>query len=201
MRVVDFGCGNSYLTFIVHYYFTQIKKIPVHITGIDRQADIIARCSELAGMYEYTDLYFECADIKDYTPKIIPDMIISLHGCNTATDYAICGGIKWGVKFLFVAPCCQQEINAQMKRNDLGGLYAPLRYGVLKDRFASLLTDGLRANMLEIFDYKTTGLSGFMGIQEKEESYRQQLEYYREAISRLTKLSADKITTGILFIT
>jgi len=163
VRVVDFGCGNSYLTFAVYHYFTQIKKARVHITGIDRQADIIARCTELAVRYNYADLYFRCADIKDYAPETAPDIIISLHGCNTATDYAIYNGIKWGVGFMFVAPCCQQEINAQMKRSDLGELYAPLRYGVLKDRFSSLLTDGLRANMLEIFDY-ATDMAEFVGF-------------------------------------
>jgi len=163
MRIVDFGCGNSYLTFVVHYYFTQIKKIPVHITGVDRQTDIITHCRELAGMYGYNDLYFQCADIKDYSPEIVPNMIISLHGCNTATDYAIYNGIKWGVEFIFVAPCCQQEINEQMKRDNMGELYAPLKYGVLKDRFSALLTDGLRANMLEIFDYKTE-VAEFVGF-------------------------------------
>jgi len=163
MRILDFGCGNSYLTFVIYYYFTQIKKIPVNITGIDIQQDIINHCLELAEMYNYTDLYFKCSDIKDYEPEFKPDMIISLHGCNTATDYAIYNGIKWGVEYIFVAPCCQKEINKQMKRDDLRELYAPLRYGVLKDRFSSLITDGLRANMLEIFDYKTD-VAEFVGF-------------------------------------
>ncbi|MCL2099082.1 MAG: SAM-dependent methyltransferase [Oscillospiraceae bacterium] len=163
VRIVDFGCGNSYLTFMVHYYFTQIKKIPVHITGVDLQPGIITRCTELAEKYNYTGLYFKCADIKEYTPEIFPDMIISLHGCNTATDYAIYNGIKWGAEFMFIAPCCQQEINAQLKRADMGELYAPLKYGVLKDRFSSVLTDGLRANILEIFDYKTD-MAEFVGF-------------------------------------
>ncbi|MCL2673774.1 MAG: SAM-dependent methyltransferase [Defluviitaleaceae bacterium] len=155
LRIVDFGCGSSYLTFVVYHYFTQIKKVPVHITGVDLKPDLIARCAELAGKYGYTDMHFACADIQEYTPEISPDMVISLHGCNTATDYAICNGIKWGAKFMFVAPCCQHEINSQMKRDALGELYAPLKYGILKDRFAALLTDGLRANILETFDYKT----------------------------------------------
>jgi len=155
LRIVDFGCGSSYLTFVVYHYFTQIKKIPVHITGIDLKSDLITRCNELASKYNYANMHFHCADIQSYTPEIAPDMVISLHGCNTATDYAIYNGIKWNAKAMFVAPCCQHEINSQMKRNALGELYAPLKYGILKDRFAALLTDGLRANILETFDYKT----------------------------------------------
>jgi len=155
LRIVDFGCGSSYLTFVVYHYFTKIKKVPVHITGIDLKPDLIARCAELANKYGYTDMHFACADIQEYTPETAPDMVISLHGCNTATDYAIYNGLKWGAKFMFVAPCCQHEINSQMKRDTLGELYAPLKYGILKDRFAALLTDGLRANILETFDYKT----------------------------------------------
>jgi len=163
VRIVDFGCGNSYLTFAIYHYFTKIKKIKVHITGIDLQADLIARCNKIAYEYNYKDLHFYCANIKDYAPEISPDVIISLHGCNTATDYAIHNGIKWGVELMFVAPCCQHEINAQMKRDDLGELYAPLRYGVLKDRFAALLTDGLRANILELFDYRVE-IAEFVGF-------------------------------------
>ncbi|MDR2570040.1 MAG: SAM-dependent methyltransferase [Oscillospiraceae bacterium] len=156
LNIVDFGCGSSHLTFVVYHYFTQIKKIPVNITGVDLQTELITKCNELAAKYDYKNLSFVCSDIKAYSPALgsTPDMIISLHGCNTATDYAISKGIKWGVEYMFIAPCCQHEINTQMKRDDLGEIYAPLRYGVLKDRFASLLTDGLRANIIEMHDYK-----------------------------------------------
>ena len=163
MRVVDFGCGNSYLTFVIYYYFTKIKKIRAHVTGIDKQADIIERCRELAVKYDYGGLYFECCDIKDYSPPLPPNMVVSLHGCDTATDYAIYKGIEWGSGFMFVAPCCQKEVNAQLRKNGLGSLYAPLRYGVLKDRFSSIITDGLRANILEIFDYKVD-IAEFVGF-------------------------------------
>jgi len=163
MRIVDFGCGNSYLTFMVYHYFTQIKKTPVHIIGVDLQADIIKRCTELALKFGYTDLSFVCSDAKEYKPETPPHMVISLHGCNTATDFAIYNGIKWNADFILIAPCCQHEINAQMKRDDLGELYAPLRYGVLKDRFSALLADGLRANILEIHDY-TTDMVEFVGF-------------------------------------
>jgi len=163
LHIIDFGCGNSYLTFAIYHYFTQIKQTRARITGIDLQADLVAACNKLAKKYDYDGLRFECANIKDFEPTRPPHMIISLHGCNTATDYAIYNGIKWDVGFLFVAPCCQHEINAQMKRNDLGELYAPLRYGVLKDRFSSLLTDGLRANVLELSDYKVD-MAEFVGF-------------------------------------
>ncbi|MCL2096747.1 MAG: SAM-dependent methyltransferase [Oscillospiraceae bacterium] len=163
IKIIDFGCGNSYLTFALYYYFVNIKKFRAEITGIDLQEDIIKRCTKLAEKYNYANLFFERGDIKNYKPEINPDIIISLHGCNTATDYAIYNGIKWGVGLMFVAPCCQHEINAQIKRDALGDLYAPLRYGVLKDRFASVLTDGLRANILELFDYKTD-IAEFVGF-------------------------------------
>jgi hypothetical protein len=171
--------------------------MPVHITGIDLQPDIIDRCAKLADKYNYPDLYFQCADIKEYAPEITPNMIISLHGCNTATDYAIYNGIKWGVEFMFVAPCCQQEINAQMKRNDLGGLYAPLRYGVLKDRFSSILTDGLRASTLEIFDYKTD-MAEFVGFNHSPKNILikavksvHDIKYKQLLKEQIDKLTAD----------
>ena len=163
LRIVDFGCGNSYLTFAIYHYFTQIKQIAVDITGVDLQDDLIASCNTLAARFGYSNLRFECANIKDYQPPMPPHVVVSLHGCNTATDYAIANGIKWEAALMFVAPCCQHEINEQMKRQDLGELYAPLKYGVLKDRFAALLTDGLRANVLEMHDYKVD-IAEFVGF-------------------------------------
>lgn len=165
LRVADIGCGNSYLTFALHYYFSKIRKMPAEITGIDRQADIIGRCAALAQKYGYDaeGLSFQNIDIEDYVPKTPPNVVVSLHGCNTATDFAVYKGIKWDAALIFVAPCCQHEINAQIKRDNLGELYAPLRYGVLKDRFCALLTDGLRANILEIFDYKVD-MAEFVGF-------------------------------------
>ena len=146
IRILDFGCGKSYLTFAIYYYLHELKKRPVQITGLDLKADVIEDCSELAEECGYGDLEFLCGDIADYEGCSTVDMVVTLHACDTATDYALKKAVDWGASVILSVPCCQHELNRQI-RNDL--LSPVLSYGILKERMSALLTDGIRANLLE----------------------------------------------------
>lgn len=156
ITVLDFGCGKSYLTFIIYYYFVFIKKIKAQIIGYDLKADVVEKCNEIAEKYSYSDLKFYKSDVtKDvlYDKKI--DVIVSLHACDVATDYAIDYAIKKKVKYLFSVPCCQHEVNLSIAKNresecDFDML---LSYGLIKERFSALLTDTIRAQILEDYGY------------------------------------------------
>lgn len=152
LRILDFGCGKSYLTFAIYYYLKVLKGYPVRITGLDLKEDVIRRCNELAVKYGYDKLEFLCGDIAYYDGCSQVDMVVTLHACDTATDYALAKAVGWGAKVILSVPCCQHELNKQMK-NDL--LSPVLHYGILKERIAALMTDGLRAQILEANGYRT----------------------------------------------
>ena len=152
LRILDFGCGKSYLTFAIYYYLKVLKGYPVRITGLDLKEDVIRHCNELAVKYGYDKLEFLCGDIAYYDDCSQVDMVVTLHACDTATDYALAKAVGWGAKVILSVPCCQHELNKQMK-NDL--LSPVLHYGILKERMAALMTDGLRAQILEANGYRT----------------------------------------------
>ena len=151
INIIEFGCGKSYLTFILYFYFSVIKKINVSITGYDKNDEVVNFCNQIAKKYEYENLKFILGDIADDIPIDISlneniDIIITLHACDTATDHALFYAIKNKIKHIFCVPCCQHEVNAQIKCSDEYALL--LRYGLFKERFSALLTDCIRCELL-----------------------------------------------------
>ncbi len=152
IRIIDFGCGKSYLTFAMYYYLHEMQKCDIEVTGLDLKTDVIEHCNQLAKKLGYTHLRFEHGDISSYEGADAVDMVVTLHACDTATDYALEKAVKWGASVIMAVPCCQHEINKQIK-NDI--LQPVLKYGLIKERISALVTDALRANMLEQQGYDT----------------------------------------------
>ncbi len=152
ISVIDFGCGKSYLTFAMYYYLHEMSGLDVNIKGLDLKEDVIDKCNRLAERFGYDRLSFSQGDIAGYESGTRPDMVVTLHACDTATDYALEKAVKWGASVILCVPCCQHELNRQIKNDILSPI---MKYGLLKERFAALLTDGLRAEMLEEAGYRT----------------------------------------------
>jgi len=152
IRIIDFGCGKSYLTFAMYYYLHVLQKRDILVTGLDLKKDVIAHCNELAIKCGYDKLSFEVGDISTYNGSDAVDMVVSLHACDTATDYALEKAVKWGAKVIMAVPCCQHEVNKQIACKELQPL---LKYGLIKERMSALITDAVRANLLEEQGYDT----------------------------------------------
>ena len=151
ITILDFGCGKSYLTFAMYYYLHELKEYDIRIIGLDLKKEVIRHCNELSEKYGYEKLSFLEGDIADYTGVNKVDMVVTLHACDTATDYALAKAVGWDAKVILSVPCCQHELNRQI-RNEV--LEPVLRYGLLKERMAALITDGLRAQYLEREGYE-----------------------------------------------
>ena len=152
VTILDFGCGKSYLTFAMYYYLKELKGYDVNIIGLDLKEDVIKKCSVLALKYGYKKLHFLQGDIADYEGVNKVDMVVTLHACDKATDYALAKAIEWDAEVILSVPCCQHELNYRIQ-NDL--LEPVLKYGILKERMSALITDGIRAELLESEGYHT----------------------------------------------
>ena len=182
LTLLDFGCGKSYLTFAMYYYLHELKGYDIRIIGLDLKTDVILHCNELAKKYGYEKLSFLVGDIADYEGVDQVDMVVTLHACDTATDYARAKAVGWNAKVILSVPCCQHEVNKQFEKQQnlksgkmktktevletlevpsnqfsvVEEVLAPIMdYGLLRERFAALVTDGLRAKRLESEGYET----------------------------------------------
>ena len=150
--IIDFGCGKSYLTFAMYYYLHELKGYEVRIIGLDLKQDVIDHCNRLSVAYGFDKLKFYHGDIASYDGVDHVDMVVTLHACDTATDYALEKAVKWEASVILSVPCCQHELNKQM---DSELLRPVLQYGLIKERMAALYTDALRAEILENRGYRT----------------------------------------------
>ena len=152
ITILDFGCGKSYLTFAMYYYLHELKQYDIRIIGLDLKSEVIAHCNALSKEYGYEKLTFLEGDIADYEGVNEVDMVVTLHACDTATDYALAKAVGWNAKVILSVPCCQHELNRQIENEVLAPI---MKFGLLKERFAALVTDGLRAEYLESMGYDT----------------------------------------------
>lgn len=152
LTIIDFGCGKSYLTFAMYYYLHEVKGYNIRVIGLDLKDEVIKKCNQLARRYEYEKLEFLHGDIASYEGVDVVDMVVTLHACDTATDYALHKAVTWGAKVILSVPCCQHEVNKQIACDVLQPV---LKYGLIQERTAALITDSMRASLLEILGYKT----------------------------------------------
>ncbi len=152
LHIIDFGSGKSYLTFALYYYLKEMRQLDIRITGLDLKKEVIEHCSLIARDLQYDDLSFEYGDISDYTGTDDIDMVVTLHACDVATDLALARAAKWNARVILSVPCCQHELFNQM---DAPHLEIMTKHGLIKERFAALATDSMRAALLELIGYDT----------------------------------------------
>ena len=191
ITILDFGSGKSYLTFSTYYYLTEVLKMNVKIIGIDLKKEVIEHCNNTAKKLNFTNLSFIYGDVIDYENKDEIDMVISLHACNTATDIAILKALDWKAKVFFAVPCCQKEVNGQLKADFIPFM---LKHGIIKEKFSTLLTDSVRSEVLEAFGYK----SDIVEFISAENTPKNQLI---KAYKTTNNIDKDKITNLEKFTT
>lgn len=152
LTIIDFGCGKSYLTFALYYYLKVMNKYDIRVIGLDLKEDVIEKCNALSRKYGYDGLSFHVGDISTYDGVDEVDMVVTLHACDTATDYALEKAVRWNAKVILSVPCCQHEINKQIACKELEPI---LKYGLIKEKMSALITDAIRANLLEEQGYET----------------------------------------------
>lgn len=195
IHIIDFGCGKSYLTFALYYYLHELKGYQVSITGLDLKADVIARCNSLAIRYGYERLCFQKGDIAEFEGVEAVDMVVTLHACDTATDFALKKALDWKAKVIFSVPCCQHEANRQIQNKALAPV---LKYGLLKERLSALLTDGIRANLLEEMGYDTQLLE-FIDMEHTPKNIL--IRAVKKEDKRADEVSGGEVKTGIKELT
>lgn len=201
LTIIDFGCGKSYLTFAMYYYLHELKGYNIRITGLDLKKDVIEHCSRLGRKYGYEKLTFLEGNIADYDGVNRADMVVTLHACDTATDYALAKAVGWKADVILSVPCCQHELNRQIGHKDMAPV---MDYGLLKERFAALVTDGLRAKYLEREGYDAQILE-FIDMEHTPKNVliravkkKKKNEKVAEEITRCEKLLGVKPTLGVL---
>jgi SAM-dependent methyltransferase len=150
VRIIDFGCGKSYLTFALYWYLKQLQR-EIVIVGLDLKKDIVEHCNLLAQRLGYQGLHFQVGDIAQWQNQEPIDLMVSLHACDTATDAALTQAIRWNAKVILAVPCCQHELAPQIENSTQNAI---LRHGILRERLASIVTDALRAELLEAYGYQ-----------------------------------------------
>jgi SAM-dependent methyltransferase len=192
VTIIDFGCGKSYLTFAMYYYLKELKGYDIRIIGLDLKEDVIHHCNELRTRYGFDKLDFYVGDIENFEGVDAVDMVVTLHACDTATDFALHKAVKWNASVILSVPCCQHELNWQIHNDSLAPI---LDYGLLKERMAALATDGLRAKLLEMEGYKAQILE-FIDMEHTPkniliraikggEKARSQTESYQQCVEML----------------
>ncbi len=151
LRILDFGCGKSYLTFALYHYLKVVKGFDLEVTGLDLKKEVIEECTQIARDLDYTDLTFRVGDVHDYTGETEVDLIVTLHACDVATDVALARAVDWNASVILSVPCCQKELNRQL---DCAPLDVMLQHGLIKEKFASLATDSIRAELLTLVGYE-----------------------------------------------
>ncbi|WP_342471774.1 SAM-dependent methyltransferase [Metasolibacillus sp. FSL H7-0170] len=151
IRILDFGSGKSYLTFALYHYLKIVKNLDIHVTGLDLKKEVIEECNQIAQDLGYTDLQFLVGDIQDFNDETAVDMVVTLHACDIATDMALARAVKWGAKVILSVPCCQHELNRQLLSP---ALEIMTQHGLIRERFAALATDSIRAQLLSLVGYE-----------------------------------------------
>lgn len=194
LRIADFGCGKSYLTFAVHYFLTEIRHISCEIEGLDLKEEVITYCNDMAKKLGLQNLIFHTGNIADYSGQHNPDIIITLHACDTATDYALKYAVERGARAILSVPCCQHQINTQLQKQDKATaseipseLTPLLKWGIIREKFSSLVTDALRGEWLEQQNYKVQMLE-FIDMEHTP----------KNILIRAVKASGKKATEGKL---